>query len=42
MSETQVVDRSVFSTIDEALEDVRAGKMLIVVDDADRRTRVTS
>lgn len=36
MSETQVVDRSVFSTIDEALEDVRAGKMLIVVDDADR------
>lgn len=36
MSETQVVDRSVFSSIAEALEDVRAGKMLIVVDDADR------
>ncbi|MEX2102005.1 MAG: 3,4-dihydroxy-2-butanone-4-phosphate synthase, partial [Actinomycetota bacterium] len=33
---TPVADRSVFSTIDEALEDVRAGKMVIVVDDADR------
>ncbi|HKE54926.1 MAG TPA: bifunctional 3,4-dihydroxy-2-butanone-4-phosphate synthase/GTP cyclohydrolase II [Actinomycetota bacterium] len=28
--------RSVFSTIDEALEDIRAGKIVIVVDDADR------
>ena len=37
MSRTQpVVDRSVFSTIEEALEDVRAGGMVIVVDDADR------
>ena len=27
---------SVFSTIDEALEDIRAGKIVIVVDDADR------
>jgi len=32
----EAVDRSVFSTIDEALEDIRAGKMVIVVDDADR------
>ncbi len=30
------VDRSVFSTIDEAVDDIRAGKMVIVVDDADR------
>lgn len=29
-------DRSVFATIDEALEELRAGRMLIVVDDADR------
>jgi 3,4-dihydroxy 2-butanone 4-phosphate synthase/GTP cyclohydrolase II len=28
--------RSVFSTIDDALEDIRAGKIVIVVDDADR------
>jgi 3,4-dihydroxy 2-butanone 4-phosphate synthase / GTP cyclohydrolase II len=28
--------RSEFSTIDEALEDIRAGKIVIVVDDADR------
>ena len=27
---------SVFSTIDQALEDIRAGKIVIVVDDADR------
>jgi 3,4-dihydroxy 2-butanone 4-phosphate synthase / GTP cyclohydrolase II len=33
MSET---GESVFSTIDEALEDIRAGKIVIVVDDADR------
>ncbi len=31
-----MADRSVFSTIEEALEDVRAGGMVIVVDDADR------
>jgi 3,4-dihydroxy 2-butanone 4-phosphate synthase/GTP cyclohydrolase II len=31
-----VIDRSVFSTIEEAIEDIRAGKMVIVVDDADR------
>jgi 3,4-dihydroxy 2-butanone 4-phosphate synthase/GTP cyclohydrolase II len=30
------VDRSVFATIEEAIADVGAGKMLIVVDDADR------
>jgi 3,4-dihydroxy 2-butanone 4-phosphate synthase/GTP cyclohydrolase II len=30
------VDRSVFATIEEAIADVAAGKMLIVVDDADR------
>ena len=30
------VDHSVFSTIEEALLDVRAGRMVIVVDDADR------
>jgi 3,4-dihydroxy 2-butanone 4-phosphate synthase/GTP cyclohydrolase II len=30
------VDRSVFATIDEALEDIRAGRIVIVVDDADR------
>ena len=29
-------DRSVFATIDEALDELRAGRMLIVVDDADR------
>jgi 3,4-dihydroxy 2-butanone 4-phosphate synthase/GTP cyclohydrolase II len=32
----QEVDRSAFSTIDEAVEDIRAGKIVIVVDDADR------
>jgi len=32
----EAIDRSMFSTIDEALEDIRAGKMVIVVDDADR------
>jgi 3,4-dihydroxy 2-butanone 4-phosphate synthase/GTP cyclohydrolase II len=30
------VDRSVFATIDEAVEDIRAGRIVIVVDDADR------
>lgn len=30
------VDRSDFSTIDEAIEDIKAGRMVIVVDDADR------
>ena len=30
------VDRSVFSPIEEAVEDIRAGKIVIVVDDADR------
>jgi 3,4-dihydroxy 2-butanone 4-phosphate synthase/GTP cyclohydrolase II len=32
----QWVDRSVFSTIDEALADLRQGKIILVVDDADR------
>src|SRR6266540_2262534 len=37
VSQTQpVVDRSVFSTIEEAVEEIRAGGMVIVVDDADR------
>ncbi len=37
MSETeQVVDRGVFASIDEAIQDIRAGRMVIVVDDADR------
>jgi 3,4-dihydroxy 2-butanone 4-phosphate synthase / GTP cyclohydrolase II len=37
MSQTQEqTDRSVFATIDEALDEVRAGRMVIVVDDADR------
>jgi 3,4-dihydroxy 2-butanone 4-phosphate synthase/GTP cyclohydrolase II len=31
-----IVDRSVFSTIEEAVEDIRAGRIVIVVDDADR------
>jgi 3,4-dihydroxy 2-butanone 4-phosphate synthase/GTP cyclohydrolase II len=30
------LDRSVFATIDRAVEDVRAGKVILVVDDADR------
>jgi len=30
------IDRSVFAEIDAALEDVRAGKIVLVVDDADR------
>ena len=30
------VDRSVFASIPEALEDVRDGKIILVVDDADR------
>ena len=33
---TETVDRSAFATIEEALEELRAGRMLIVVDDADR------
>jgi 3,4-dihydroxy 2-butanone 4-phosphate synthase/GTP cyclohydrolase II len=37
MSEPQSeLDRSVFATIDEAIEEIRAGRMVIVVDDADR------
>jgi 3,4-dihydroxy 2-butanone 4-phosphate synthase/GTP cyclohydrolase II len=32
----EAIDRSVFATIDEALEEIRAGRMVIVVDDADR------
>jgi len=37
MSETrQDRDRSVFATIEEAVADIRLGKMVIVVDDADR------
>jgi 3,4-dihydroxy 2-butanone 4-phosphate synthase/GTP cyclohydrolase II len=38
MSESQpeTLDRTVFSTIPEAVEDIRAGKMVLVVDDADR------
>ena len=30
------VDRSMFATIEEAVDDIRAGRMVIVVDDADR------
>jgi 3,4-dihydroxy 2-butanone 4-phosphate synthase / GTP cyclohydrolase II len=33
---TQTIDRSVFSSIEDALDDIRDGKMIIVVDDADR------
>ncbi len=37
MSRTQDdVDRSTFATIDEAVQDIRDGKIVIVVDDADR------
>lgn len=36
MVEQDGTDRSVFATIDQALEELRAGRMLIVVDDADR------
>jgi 3,4-dihydroxy 2-butanone 4-phosphate synthase/GTP cyclohydrolase II len=37
MSQTkEQLDRSVFATIDEAVEDIRDGRMIIVVDDADR------
>ena len=36
MSRTQEVDRNAFASIEEALEDVRAGRVVIVVDDADR------
>jgi len=32
----QVLDRSVFASIDEAIEEIRAGRIVIVVDDADR------
>jgi 3,4-dihydroxy 2-butanone 4-phosphate synthase / GTP cyclohydrolase II len=35
MSSTQV-DRSVFATIDEAIHDIQLGRLVIVVDDADR------
>lgn len=33
---SEEMDRTVFSSIAEAVEDIRAGKMVIVVDDADR------
>jgi 3,4-dihydroxy 2-butanone 4-phosphate synthase/GTP cyclohydrolase II len=33
---TDPVDRSVFDPIEDAIEDVRAGKLVVVVDDADR------
>jgi 3,4-dihydroxy 2-butanone 4-phosphate synthase/GTP cyclohydrolase II len=37
MSETREgVDRSVFATIEEAIDEIRTGRMVIVVDDADR------
>jgi len=37
MSQTkESLDRSVFATIDEALDEIREGRMIIVVDDADR------
>jgi 3,4-dihydroxy 2-butanone 4-phosphate synthase/GTP cyclohydrolase II len=37
MSQTREdLDRSVFASIDEAIEDIRDGRMIIVVDDADR------
>jgi 3,4-dihydroxy 2-butanone 4-phosphate synthase/GTP cyclohydrolase II len=32
----ETIDRTVFSTVEEALADIRAGRMVIVVDDADR------
>jgi len=32
----ETIGRSMFSTIEEAIEDIRAGRMVIVVDDADR------
>jgi hypothetical protein len=31
-----------FNTVDEAVDDIIAGKMVILVDDEDRRTRVIS
>jgi 3,4-dihydroxy 2-butanone 4-phosphate synthase / GTP cyclohydrolase II len=34
--EASAVDRSVFATIPEALDEIRAGRMVLVVDDADR------
>ena len=34
-------ERSPFSTIEEALEDIRAGKFVVVVDDETARTKVT-
>ena len=30
------LDRTIFSTIPEAIEDIRRGRMVLVVDDADR------
>ncbi|MFM7719221.1 MAG: bifunctional 3,4-dihydroxy-2-butanone-4-phosphate synthase/GTP cyclohydrolase II [Actinomycetota bacterium] len=36
MAEDRTTDRSAFATIEEAIEELRAGRMLIVVDDADR------
>ncbi len=35
-TERRAPDRSIFSTIEEAIEDIRAGRIVIVVDDADR------
>ena len=34
--EQEAVDRSVFASIPDAIEDIRAGKIVLVVDDADR------
>jgi 3,4-dihydroxy 2-butanone 4-phosphate synthase/GTP cyclohydrolase II len=34
--ELSAVDRTVFGTIEDALEDMRTGKLILVVDDADR------
>ena len=36
MSELRAVERSPFATVPEAIEDIRAGKMVVVVDAADR------
>src|SRR5919199_5920955 len=36
MSGVEVQERSAFATIEEALEDIREGKFVVVVDDEDR------
>src|SRR3954463_4189916 len=36
MSLQPVPDPSAFSTVEEAIEDIRAGRMVVVVDDEDR------